>query len=124
MHFINKNLSQINQIFPDKSFLQKKRNHQTNSLFVNSKIIFEENKSFINNSFGIYKKDIEQTNYMQNKNEKLNENKINEFKKELKSNDNTKLNTILNDSNINNSESSSNYDIKNIDTIFSKYYYK
>ena len=121
MHFINKNLSQINQIFPDKSFLQKKRNHQTNSLFVNSKIIFEENKSFINNSFGIYKKDIEQTNYIQNKNEKLNENKINEFKKQLKSNDNTKLNTILNDSNINNSESLSKYNIKNIDTIFSKY---
>ena len=63
------------------------------------------------------KKDIEQTNYIQNKNEKLNENKINEFKKQLKSNDNTKLNTILNDSNIINSESLSKYNIKNIDNI-------
>ena len=100
MHFKIKNLSQINQKFPNESFLQKKRNHQTNSLFNNSEIIFEENKYFINNSFATYKKDIEQTNYIQNKNEKLNENKINEFKKELKSNDNPKLNIILNDSNI------------------------
>ena len=117
MHFKNKNLSQINQKFPNESFLQKKRNHQTNSLFNNSEIIFEENKYFINNSFAIYKKDIEQTNYIQNKNEKLNENKINEFKKELKSNDNPKLNIILNDSNINNLDSLSKNNNKNINNI-------
>jgi hypothetical protein len=76
-----------------------------------------ENQFFINNSFRIYKKDIEQTNYIQNKNEKLNENKINEFKKELESNDKTEFNKILNDSNINNSESSSNYNNKNINKI-------
>jgi len=96
--------------------LQKKRNFQTNFLFDNSNIILGENHFFINNSFRIYKKDIEQTNYIQNKNEKLNENKIiysnfkifkdniinfNEFKKELESNDKTEFNKILNYSNIN-----------------------
>ena len=43
MHFKNKNLSQINQKIQNESFLQKKRNHQTNSLFEDAKIIFEEN---------------------------------------------------------------------------------
>ena len=104
IHFKNNNLSQINQKIPNETFLQKKRNFQTNSLSDNSNIIFQENQFFINNSFRINKKDIEQTNYKQNKdNEKLDENKINEFKKELESNDKTEFNKILNYSNINNS---------------------
>ena len=96
--------------------MQKKRNFQTNFLFDNSNIILQKNQFFINNSFRINKKDIEQTNYKQNKdNEKLNENKINEFKKELESNDKTEFNKILNYSNINNSGFSSNYKNKNTD---------
>jgi len=115
MHFNNKNLPQINRKIQNESFLQKKRNLQTNSLFENAKIIFEENKYFINNSFGIYKKDREQTNNKQNKdNEKLNENIINEFKNKLESNDNTQLDKILYDSNINNSDFLSNNNNKNI----------
>ena len=98
--------------------MQKKRNFQTNFLFDNSNIILQKNQFFINNSFRINKKDIEQTNYKQNKdNEKLNENKINEFKKELESNDKTEFNKILNYSNINNSGFSSNYKNKNTDKI-------
>ena len=115
MHFNNKNLPQINQKIQNESFLQKKRNLQTNSLFENAKIILEENKYFISNSFGIYKKDREQTNNKQNKdNEKLNENIINEFKNKLESNDSTQLDKILYDSNINNSDFLSNNNNKNI----------
>ena len=95
-------------------FYRKKRNLQTNSLLDNSNIL-EENQSFINNSFGIYKKDREQTNNKQNKdNEKLNENIINEFKNKLESNDSTQLDKILYDSNINNSDFLSNNNNKNI----------
>ena len=74
IHFKNNNLSQINQKIPNETFLQKKRNFQTNFLFDNSNIILQKNQFFINNSFRINKKDIEQTNYKQNKDkEKLNE---------------------------------------------------
>ena len=56
IHFKNNNLSQINQKIPNETFLHKKRNFQTNSLFDNSNIILGENQFFINNSFGINKK--------------------------------------------------------------------
>jgi len=100
----NKNLNE--------SFLQKKRNRQTYS-----NKIFEEN--FIDNSFELNKKDIQQINNKQdiineNLNENLNENKINEFNIEFKQNDNTQFNNIINHSNIINIKNSLNHNHKSL----------
>ena len=97
----------------NESFLQKKRNLQTYTLFNYSNKIFE-NQSFIDNLFELNKTDNQQINYIQdNINKKLNENKINEFINGFKTNDNTQFNNIS-DSNIINIDSSLNYNIKNL----------
>ena len=93
---INNNKKSLND-----SFLQKKRNLQTDSLFNFSNKIYDENQSFISNTFELNKTDIQQKNYKQdNINEKLNENKINKFIIEHKPNDNIQFNNTINDSNI------------------------